>query len=136
MFYKFLKFSILSTLAFVWGGCENMDHAVAGYGCDSTDCQEMPHDGGDIACTFIYGISTNAFQYHCNTEEDYKSPDRDKKCTYDPATNYDYYKCDDGLTCESPAEEYLNNGFVCFDEQDNLTKYSDEEFYQKYYIKD
>jgi hypothetical protein len=38
MFYKFLKFLFLSTLTLVWGGCESKDHAVAGYGCISTQC--------------------------------------------------------------------------------------------------
>ena len=38
MFYKFLKFLFLSTLTLVWGGCENADDTVAGYGCNSIRC--------------------------------------------------------------------------------------------------
>lgn len=38
MIYKFLKFLFLSVLTLIWGGCDNKDHVVAGYGCDSTQC--------------------------------------------------------------------------------------------------
>ena len=38
VFYKFLKFIFLSSLTLIWGGCENKDDAVAGYGCFPTKC--------------------------------------------------------------------------------------------------
>ena len=38
MFYKHWKKIALALTAFFWGGCDSKDHAVAGYGCISTQC--------------------------------------------------------------------------------------------------
>ena len=38
MFYKHPKYLFLSMLTLFWGGCDNKDHAVAGYGCESYKC--------------------------------------------------------------------------------------------------
>ena len=50
MIYKFLKFLFLSTLTLIWGGCESKDHAVAGYGCISTQCYNTTavNDAGKV----------------------------------------------------------------------------------------
>ena len=120
MFYRHWKKIALALAAILWSGCSD----------NSTSSD------GKIAYTYKGSETTNAFQYHCDTEEDYNSPDREKNCTNDVATSYSNYKCDDGAYCDSPAEAYLRNGFKCYHNPDSSIKYTDEEFYQKYYIKD
>lgn len=71
--------------------------------------------------------------YVCENPEDFQSPDS-TKCTYVkrfPCS--DFYKCDDGLSCDKVEGETT---FTCYDNQEHETTYTEDEFKAKYDVKE
>ena len=119
MFHKHWEKIFLAIAAFFWNGC--------GDNASSSDVRGTCSFSGG-ACP-EYGVD----MYVCENPEDFQSPDS-SKCTFyrrDPCT--DFYNCDDGLSCYKDEGETF---FTCFDEQDNVTKYNEDEFKAMYDVKE
>lgn len=119
MFYKHWKKIFLAIAAFFWNGCSD--------NVSSSDVRgTCTFSGG--ACP-EYGVD----MYVCENPEDSQSPDS-TKCTYVkrfPCS--DFYKCDDGLSCDKIEGETI---FTCYDKQENVTKYTEDEFKAMYDVKE
>ena len=119
MLYKHWRKLALAVAALFWWGCG-----------DDTSSSDVK-----TACSFRGGVCPEygVDAYFCENPEDYQSHDS-TKCTFyrrDPCTYY--YNCDDGVSC------YKDEGqtdVTCYDKQEHETTYTEDDFKEKYDVKE
>ena len=112
MFYRHWKKILLSVLALFWSGCENEDHSIAGYGCDSFLCNNATAttESGKV---FDIIECDNGKKYLRHPKLYYEDPEVqdaiDKDLNFDENAPYTDERCG-ALNCKYVGPD------ICFDE--------------------
>ena len=114
MFYKHWKKFLLSVLALFWSGCENEDHAVAGYGCISTLCYNATAttESGKV---FDIIECNNRYKYLRHPKLYYEDPEVRDEIDKDLFFRQDTPYPDE--RCEASNCKYIGSD-ICFDKSD------------------